>query len=140
MLSHLLFSTFTSAERAFVHLRGHEQLPEVKLPREDLRWGLVATKLARSPTHMDILATVMTVMTGAKLIAIAVPIKESFAENHFEGDLSSRYAIENWAESQSTARTHVFRWEVILLLPNMSLYVVHDQSSTSFSRDVLAVL
>ncbi len=113
--------SFASAEQAMTHLQGHPFLPAVDSPWGDMRWGLVATNLARSPTHMDVLATAMTVLTGVKLVGIGVPLADKFEENGYEGDLGSRHAVDNWADVQTSGRLAVYRWEVFLLLPNMSL-------------------
>lgn len=105
------------------HLAGHQHLPEAHSPWGVLRWALVGTKGARSPTHVDIAATVIEQLVGLKSVSIAVPRADKFDENGHEGDWLSRHAVENWAESQNTARDEVFRWETFLLRPGMSLYV-----------------
>ncbi|KAJ6448410.1 hypothetical protein C8R47DRAFT_1231045 [Mycena vitilis] len=83
--------TFTSIEHAMTHLQGHPNLPDVHSPWADLRWGLVGTQGARSPTHLDIMATEMEVITGGKMVCIGVPRADRFKDNHYQADLSSSF-------------------------------------------------
>ncbi|KAJ7652198.1 hypothetical protein DFH06DRAFT_1134717 [Mycena polygramma] len=117
--------TFTSIEHAMTHLQGHPHLPDVHSPWADLRWGLVGTLGARSPTHLDILATEMEVITGSKMVCIGVPRADRFESNHHQGDLGSRRALDNWVASQSEATTDVLRWECIFLGPDMAFFMGH---------------
>ncbi|KAJ7615105.1 hypothetical protein DFH06DRAFT_1343962 [Mycena polygramma] len=130
MATPLGFHLLASAEQAMTHLHGHMHLPDVQMPWRDLHWATISTSMARSPIRSDVFATVITVLTGAKLVAIAVPMEDVTDHNW-----SSRHAFTNWEDSQRDAHTDAVRWELLLLLPDMTLSIGHGMRYFTLSLD-----
>ncbi|KAK6977637.1 hypothetical protein R3P38DRAFT_3237051 [Favolaschia claudopus] len=116
-------SYFCSLAEALTFLENHPHLPKVPSPWGDRRWGLVATALARSPTHQDIAATEMSILTGCKMVAIGVPRADKFGTTNYKADPGSRFSFMNWEDVQVDAQVDVYRWEVFLLEPKMAFYM-----------------
>ncbi|KAK7061379.1 hypothetical protein R3P38DRAFT_2829174 [Favolaschia claudopus] len=116
-------SDFCSLAQTLTFLEGHEHLPVIPSTWGDRRWGLCSTAFARMPTHQNIAATVMTVLTGAKMVAIGVPRRENFAATNYRADLGSRFSFMYWEDVQDDAQTHLYRWEMFILEPNMAFYM-----------------
>ncbi|KAJ6474067.1 hypothetical protein C8R47DRAFT_1221313 [Mycena vitilis] len=130
MATPLGFHLLASADQAITHLHGHMHLPDVQMPWRDLHWATISTSMARSPIRSDVFATVITVLTGAKLVAIAIPMEEVTDRNW-----SSRHAFTNWEASQRNAYTDAVRWELLLLLPDMTLSIGHGMPYFTLSLD-----
>ncbi|KAK6985078.1 hypothetical protein R3P38DRAFT_2805807 [Favolaschia claudopus] len=116
-------SYFCSLAAAMTFLQNHQHLPGVPSPWGDRRWGLCATALARSPTHQDIAATEITILTGAKMVAIGVPRAGEFGTTNYRADPGSRFSFMDWEYVQEDAQIDVYRWEVFVLEPNMVFYM-----------------
>ncbi|KAK7057337.1 hypothetical protein R3P38DRAFT_3168856 [Favolaschia claudopus] len=116
-------ASFCSIAAAFTFIQNHRHLPVVPSPWNERRWGLWATAMARTAAHQDIAATEMTVITGAKLVAIGVPRADRYEATGYQADPGSRFSFMNWEEVQIGARTDVYRWEIFLLQPNMAFYM-----------------
>jgi hypothetical protein len=91
-------------------------LPLLNLSWEDLRWVIIAMMDAKSAAHQDVLSTVIRILCGWKLWALGVVDN---ARNDGAGDFGDRRAFNRWDSRKPM--TDVFRWEFILLGPNMTL-------------------
>lgn len=90
----------------------------MRVPWHDLQWAIIAKRHAKSPAHVDTLPTVMRVVTGAKIVAMAVRSSKLPVDDGL-GHLSSRHFYDEWDSYSSNTKT--FDWEFFLLLPGMTL-------------------
>ncbi|KAJ7613364.1 hypothetical protein DFH06DRAFT_1344710 [Mycena polygramma] len=105
-------------ERAANHTPAQAELPPPLMPWEDLRWIIFAMRYAKSSAHQDVLSTVLKMLCGWKLWAIAVRA-DGAPDN--EGDFSSRFAFRGWNPKLSNCG--FLRYELLLLGPGMTLYL-----------------
>ncbi|KAJ7436548.1 hypothetical protein FB451DRAFT_1193845 [Mycena latifolia] len=96
---------------------GHCPLPFMSW--EDLWWIIIATLNAKSRAHQDVLATVIALLCGWKVWAIAVQGDTDGTE--MRGDFSSRHGFRDWSSQNSNK--DIYRREFILLGPNMTFYM-----------------
>ncbi|KAJ6449492.1 hypothetical protein C8R47DRAFT_1230612, partial [Mycena vitilis] len=80
-------------ERAANHTPAQAKLPPPLMPWEDLRWIIFAMRYAKSAAHQDVLSTVLKMLCGWKLWAIAL---RADGAPDSEGDFSSRFAFRGW--------------------------------------------
>ncbi|KAJ7106430.1 hypothetical protein C8R43DRAFT_963396 [Mycena crocata] len=100
-------------------------LPDCPLPYmswEDLRWVIIANLHAKSPSHQDILSTVIEVICGWKIWMVTSRV--ALPDKDHRGDFRTRFAFNSYT-SRSSNKEYL-RWEFILLGPNMHLIQTAD--------------
>ena len=114
-----VFSSVATHEIAVSHTSSIKTLPQPIMPWQDLRWLIIANARAKSASHVDTLHTVMMLLLGHKIVAVAVRRDGLAEQGDLRGDFSSRHAYDDWHSGQSNKDFH--RWEFFWLTPDMAL-------------------
>ncbi|KAJ7180198.1 hypothetical protein C8R43DRAFT_1229808 [Mycena crocata] len=116
------WSNLATHERACAQTTDLPDCPMPHMSWEDLRWVIIGNLHAKSPSHQDILSTIIEIICGWKIWMVATRLP--LPNGDLRGDFRTRFAFNDYISSASN--WGFLRWEFILLGPNMHFIQTAD--------------